>query len=84
MNRHCTPIFATRNDLQMNAQKMNEDDVKWMMRFYMEVSGGSNEGSHGLKRRFKFNGVCLFRLKSGYESDRNIIRMTLDAFECLR
>ena len=60
---------------------MNEDDVKWMMRFYMEVSAGLNKGSHGVKKRFKFNGARQIGFRSGYETNKDIIRMILGSFE---
>ena len=81
MNEHCTPTLATHDDLQLDTQIMDEDDLKWMTRFYMEVSVWLNEGLHGLKRRFECNGVCQFGLRSGYKTNRDIIQMILGSFE---
>ena len=55
MTGHCTPTLATHVDLQIDAQMMLEDESKWVDEIVMEVMGGLDETSHGLKRRFECN-----------------------------
>ena len=52
MNDHSISDLATCDDFQLNAWNTDKDDLKWVMRFYMEVLGGLNKGSHGVKRKF--------------------------------